>query len=239
MPPPPPDADDAPTDDESAPPTATSLERRATAAFRKGRLGRARDLYTAALELEGGTAERPAAKWLALGNRAACLLRLERPREAEADCREALKQRAPANLLALCAVACMRQPGEAHLMAAFACCVEALYVEPQNAAARRVLADVRKAPGGRLLRPDTSARERLEQRMLRRGESGRIGYALAYFDALERPRPRTPSRTSASSSAGARRSRAASPSRSSRRRRVAPRRSTERIVPWGFMTRAF
>ena len=130
-----------------------------------------------------------AAKWLALGNRAACLLRLERPREAEADCREALKQRAPANLLALCAVACMRQPGEAHLMAAFACCVEALYVEPQNAAARRVLADVRKAPGGRLLRPDTSARERLEQRMLRRGESGRIGYALAYFDALERLAP--------------------------------------------------
>ena len=33
MPPPPPDdADDAPTDDESAVPTATSLERRATAA---------------------------------------------------------------------------------------------------------------------------------------------------------------------------------------------------------------
>ena len=152
MPPPPPDdADDAPTDDESAAPTAPSLERRATAAFRKGRLGRARDLYTAALELEGGSAEDAAAKWLALGNRAACLLRLERPREAEADCREALKQRAPANLLALCAVACMRQPGEAHLMAAFACCVEALYVEPQNAAARRVLADVRKAPGGRLL----------------------------------------------------------------------------------------
>ena len=188
-PPPPPDADDAPTDDDSAPP-ATSLERRATATFRKGRLGRARDLYTAALELEGGTAEDDAAaKWLALGNRAACLLRLERPREAEADCREALKQRAPANLLALCAVACMRQPGEAHLMAAFACCVEALYVEPQNAAARRVLADVRKAPGGRLLRPDTAARERLEQRMLRRGESGRIGYALAYFDALERLAP--------------------------------------------------
>ena len=127
MPPPPPDdADDAPTDDESAAPTATSLERRATSAFRKGRLGRARDLYTAALELEGGTAEDAAAKWLALGNRAACLLRLERPREAEADCREALKQRAPANLLALCAVACMRQPGEAHLMAAFACCVEAV-----------------------------------------------------------------------------------------------------------------
>ena len=53
MPPPPPDADDAddaPTDDDSAP-TATSLERRATAAFRKGRFGRARDLYTAALEL--------------------------------------------------------------------------------------------------------------------------------------------------------------------------------------------
>ena len=188
MPPPPPDADDAPTDDDSAP-TATSLERRATAAFRKGRLGRARDLYTAALELEGGTAEDAAAKWLALSNRAACLLRLERPREAEADCREALKQRAPANLLALCAVACMRQPGEAHLMAAFACCVEALYVEPQNAAARRVLADVRKAPGGRLLRPETPARERLEQRMLRRGESGRIGYALAYFDALERLAP--------------------------------------------------
>ena len=188
MPPPPPDADDAPTDDDSAP-TATSLERRATAAFRKGRLGRARDLYTAALELEGGTAEDAAAKWLALGNRAACLLRLERPREAEADCREALKQRAPANLLALCAVACMRQPGEAHLMAAFACCVEALYVEPQNAAARRVLADVRKAPGGRLLRPEDAARERLEQRMLRRGESGRIGYALAYFDALERLAP--------------------------------------------------
>ena len=188
MPPPPPDADDAPTDDDSAP-TATSLERRATAAFRKGRLGRARDLYTAALELEGGTAEDAAAKWLALSNRAACLLRLERPREAEADCREALKQRAPANLLALCAVACMRQPGEAHLMAAFACCVEALYVEPQNAAARRVLADVRKAPGGRLLRPETAARERLESRMLRRGESGRIGYALAYFDALERLAP--------------------------------------------------
>ena len=188
MPPPPPDADDAPTDDDSAP-TATSLERRATAAFRKGRLGRARDLYTAALELEGGTAEDMAAKWLALGNRAACLLRLERPREAEADCREALKQRAPANLLALCAVACLRQPGEAHLMAAFACCVEALYVEPQNAAARRVLADVRKAPGGRLLRPEDVARERLEQRMLRRGESGRIGYALAYFDALERLAP--------------------------------------------------
>ena len=189
MPPPPPDdADDAPTDDDTAP-TAASLERRATAAFRKGRLGRARDLYTAALELEGGSAEDMAAKWLALGNRAACLLRLERPREAEADCREALKQRAPANLLALCAVACMRQPGEAHLMAAFACCVEALYVEPQNAAARRVLADVRKAPGGRLLRPDTSARERLEQRMLRRGESGRIGYALAYFDALVRLAP--------------------------------------------------
>ena len=188
MPPPPPDADDAPTDDDSAP-TATSLERRATAAFRKGRLGRARDLYTAALELEGGTAEDAAAKWLALSNRAACLLRLERPREAEADCREALKQRAPANLLALCAVACMRQPGEAHLMAAFACCVEALYVEPQNAAARRVLADVRKAPGGRLLRPEDAARERLEQRMLRRGESGRIGYALAYFDALERLAP--------------------------------------------------
>ena len=188
MPPPPPDADDAPTDDDSAP-TATSLERRATAAFRKGRLGRARDLYTAALELEGSTAEDAAAKWLALSNRAACLLRLERPREAEADCREALKQRAPANLLALCAVACMRQPGEAHLMAAFACCVEALYVEPQNAAARRVLADVRKAPGGRLLRPETPARERLEQRMLRRGESGRIGYALAYFDALERLAP--------------------------------------------------
>ena len=187
-PPPPPDADDAPTDDDSAP-TATSLERRATAAFRKGRLGRARDLYTAALELEGGTAEDMAAKWLALGNRAACLLRLERPREAEADCREALKQRAPANLLALCAVACLRQPGEAHLMAAFACCVEALYVEPQNAAARRVLADVRKAPGGRLLRPEDAARERLEQRMLRRGESGRIGYALAYFDALERLAP--------------------------------------------------
>ena len=190
MPPPPPDdADDAPTDDESAAPTAPSLERRATAAFRKGRLSRARDLYTAALELEGGTAEDAAAKWLALSNRAACLLRLERPREAEADCREALKQRAPANLLALCAVACMRQPGEAHLMAAFACCVEALYVEPQNAAARRVLADVRKAPGGRLLRPDDSARERLEQRMLRRGELGRIGYALAYFDALERLAP--------------------------------------------------
>ena len=188
MPPPPPDADDAPTDDDSAP-TATSLERRATAAFRKGRLGRARDLYTAALELEGGSSEDAAAKWLALSNRAACLLRLERPREAEADCREALKQRAPANLLALCAVACMRQPGEAHLMAAFACCVEALYVEPQNAAARRVLADVRKAPGGRLLRPEDAARERLESRMLRRGESGRIGYALAYFDALERLAP--------------------------------------------------
>ena len=151
MPPPPPEVEDVPTDDDTAP-TATSLERRATAAFRKGRLSRARDLYTAALELEGGTTgEDAAAKWLALGNRAACLLRLERPREAEADCREALKQRAPANLLALCAVACMRQPGEAHLMAAFACCVEALYVEPQNAAARRVLADVRKAPGGRLL----------------------------------------------------------------------------------------
>ena len=74
-------------------------------------------------------------------------------------------------------------------MAAFACCVEALYVEPQNAAARRVLADVRKAPGGRLLRPEDAARERLEQRMLRRGESGRIGYALAYFDALERLAP--------------------------------------------------
>ena len=188
MPPPPPEVEDVPTDDDSAP-TAPSLERRATAASRKGRLGRARDLYTAALELEGGTAEDAAAKWLALGNRAACLLRLERPREAEADCREALKQRAPANLLALCAVACMRQPGEAHLMAAFACCVEALYVEPQNAAARRVLADVRKAPGGRLLRPDDSARERLEQRMLRRGELGRIGYALAYFDALERLAP--------------------------------------------------
>ena len=149
-PPPPPEVEDVPTDDDTAP-TATSLERRATAAFRKSRFSRARDLYTAALELEGGTAEDMAAKWLALGNRAACLLRLERPREAEADCREALKQRAPANLLALCAVACMRQPGEAHLMAAFACCVEALYVEPQNAAARRVLADVRKAPGGRLL----------------------------------------------------------------------------------------
>ena len=188
MPPPPPEVEDVPTDDDSAP-TATSLELRATAAFRKGRFGRARDLYTAALELEGGTAEDMAAKWLALGNRAACLLRLERPREAEADCREALKQRAPANLLALCAVACMRQPGEAHLMAAFACCVEALYVEPQNAAARRVLADVRKAPGGRLLRPDDAARERLESRMLRRGESGRIGYALAYFDALERLAP--------------------------------------------------
>ena len=189
MPPPPPEVEDVPTDDDSAP-TATSLERRATAAFRKGRLSRARDLYTAALELEGGTTgEDAAAKWLALGNRAACLLRLERPREAEADCREALKQRAPANLLALCAVACMRQPGEAHLRAAFACCVEALYVEPQNAAARRVLADVRKAPGGRLLRPDDAARERLEQRMLRRGESGRIGYALAYFDALERLAP--------------------------------------------------
>ena len=188
MPPPPPEVEDVPTDDDSAP-TATSLERRATAAFRKSRFSRARDLYTAALELEGGTAEDMAAKWLALGNRAACLLRLERPREAEADCREALKQRAPANLLALCAVACMRQPGEAHLMAAFACCVEALYVEPQNAAARRVLADVRKAPGGRLLRPDDKARERLESRMLRRGESGRIGYALAYFDALERLAP--------------------------------------------------
>ena len=188
MPPPPPEVEDIPTDDDSAP-TATSLERRATAAFRKSRFSRARDLYTAALELEGGTAEDMAAKWLALGNRAACLLRLERPREAEADCREALKQRAPANLLALCAVACMRQPGEAHLMAAFACCVEALYVEPQNAAARRVLADVRKAPGGRLLRPEDAARERLEQRMLRRGESGRIGYALAYFDALERLAP--------------------------------------------------
>ena len=187
-PPPPPEVEDVPTDDDTAP-TATSLERRATAAFRKSRFSRARDLYTAALELEGGTAEDMAAKWLALGNRAACLLRLERPREAEAECREALKQRAPANLLALCAVACMRQPGEAHLMAAFACCVEALYVEPQNAAARRVLADVRKAPGGRLLRPDDSARERLEQRMLRRGESGRIGYALAYFDALERLAP--------------------------------------------------
>ena len=188
MPPPPPEVEDVPTDDDTAP-TATSLERRATAAFRKSRFSRARDLYTAALELEGGTAEDMAAKWLALGNRAACLLRLERPREAEADCREALKQRAPANLLALCAVACMRQPGEAHLMAAFACCVEALYVEPQNAAARRVLADVRKAPGGRLLRPDDKARERLELRMLRRGESGRIGYALAYFDALERLAP--------------------------------------------------
>ena len=187
-PPPPPEVEDVPTDDDTAP-TATSLERRATAAFRKSRFSRARDLYTAALELEGGTAEDMAAKWLALGNRAACLLRLERPREAEADCREALKQRAPANLLALCAVACMRQPGEAHLMAAFACCVEALYVEPQNAAARRVLADVRKAPGGRLLRPEDAARERLEQRMLRRGESGRIGYALAYFDALERLAP--------------------------------------------------
>ena len=187
-PPPPPEVEDVPTDDDTAP-TATSLERRATAAFRKSRFSRARDLYTAALELEGGTAEDAAAKWLALGNRAACLLRLERPREAEADCREALKQRAPANLLALCAVACMRQPGEAHLMAAFACCVEALYVEPQNAAARRVLADVRKAPGGRLLRPEDAARERLEQRMLRRGESGRIGYALAYFDALERLAP--------------------------------------------------
>ena len=55
MPPPPPEVEDVPTDDDSAP-TATSLERRATAAFRKGRLGRARDLYTAALELEGGTA---------------------------------------------------------------------------------------------------------------------------------------------------------------------------------------
>ena len=52
-----------------------------------------------------------------------------------------------------------------------------------------MLADVRKAPGGRLLRPDDAARERLEQRMLRRGESGRIGYALAYFDALERLAP--------------------------------------------------
>ena len=68
MPPPPPDADDAPTDDESAAPTATSLERRATAAFRKGRFSRAHDLYTAALELEGGSAEDAAAKWLALGN---------------------------------------------------------------------------------------------------------------------------------------------------------------------------
>ena len=187
-PPPPPEVEDVPTDDDTAP-TATSLARRATAAFRKSRFSSARDLYTAALELEGGTAEDAAAKWRALSNRAACLLRLERPREAEADCREALKQRAPANLLALCAVACMRQPGEAHLMAAFACCVEALYVEPQNAAARRVLADVRKAPGGRLLRPDETARERLEQRMLRRGESGRIGYALAYFAALERLAP--------------------------------------------------
>ena len=64
MPPPPPDADDAPTDDDSAP-TATSLECRATAAFRKGRLGRARDLYTAALELEGGTAEDAAATRIA------------------------------------------------------------------------------------------------------------------------------------------------------------------------------
>ena len=90
MPPPPPEVEDVPTDDDTAP-TAASLERRATAAFRKGRLGRARDLYTAALELEGGSAEDAAAKWLALSNRAACLLRLERPREAEADCREALK----------------------------------------------------------------------------------------------------------------------------------------------------
>ena len=55
-PPPPPEVEDVPTDDDTAP-TATSLERRATAAFRKGRLSRARDLYTAALELERGRVE--------------------------------------------------------------------------------------------------------------------------------------------------------------------------------------
>ena len=188
MPPAPPAADDAPTDNDAAPTTA-SLEKKATAAFRKGRLGRARELYTAALECEGGAAEDAAARWLARGNRAACLLRLERPREAEADCRAALEIRVCANLLARCAVACLRQPGETQVAAAFACCVEALLVEPQHAAARRALTDVRAAPSGRLLRPNAAALARLEERMLRRGTAGRIGYALAYFDALERLAP--------------------------------------------------
>ena len=163
-----------------------------------------RDLYTAALELEGGSAEDAAAKWLAPAP-AACLLRLERPREAEADCREALKQRAPANLLALCAVAHMRQPG-GHLWRP-SCCVEARTWSRER---RRAARARRRAKGARrpLLRPDDKARG--AERAAPRGESGA---PRAAYDALERPRARGRRRASASRAAGARRSRAASPSR--------------------------
>ena len=119
-------------------------------------------------------------------NRAAVLLKLERYEEAETDCRRALQRTASAKLLARCAIACVEQASADKYADAFGCVAEALMLEPQHAVSRKVLGDIRNnAPGGRLLRPDADYLARLKSRLRRRGESGYLGYGLAYFNVLE------------------------------------------------------
>lgn len=122
-------------------------------------------------------------------NRASALLRLERFEEAETDCRRALQRTTSSKLLARCALACFGQQSEEKRADAFGCVAEALMLEPTHAVSRKVLKDIRDAPGGRLLRPDGDYLARLKSRIKRRGESGMLGYGLAYYDALERLAP--------------------------------------------------
>ena len=184
MPPPPPEVEDVPTDDDSAP--TAPAERRATARLSARTFSRAPRPLGALDADPGGSAD--AAAPLALGNRAACLLRLERPREAPTG--EALKQRAPAISLFWRSALWRRMApaGEEHGVAAFACCVEALYVRAAEAAARRLLADVRKAPESlRTLRPGVHEGARRQVAgLLRPGNRRASATRAAYFDALER-----------------------------------------------------
>ena len=89
------------------------------AAFTAKDFDKACDLYSEALELDHGanlTARSDAPEHALTGvlfaNRAAALLKLERPAEAETDCRRALQRAASAKLLARCALACLAQGGE-------------------------------------------------------------------------------------------------------------------------------
>lgn len=166
------------------------------AAFTAKDFDKACDLYSEALELDHGanlTARSDAPEHALTGvlfaNRAAALLKLERPAEAETDCRRALQRAASAKLLARCALACLAQGGEDKVADAFGCVCEGLMLEPNHAVSRKALQAVRNAPGGRLLRPDGDCLAKLKSRIKRRGDAGLLGYALAYVDVLQRLAP--------------------------------------------------
>ncbi|KAH8075316.1 hypothetical protein JL721_1319 [Aureococcus anophagefferens] len=157
---------------------AAELKDAGNAAFTAKDFDKACDLYSEALELDHGanlTARSDAPEHALTGvlfaNRAAALLKLERPAEAETDCRRALQRAASAELLARCALACLAQGGEDKVADAFGCVCEGLMLEPNHAVSRKALRRSERARR-RLLRPDGDCLAKLKSRIKRRGDGG-------------------------------------------------------------------